>query len=73
VGGNHSASPISADGRIYFLSEEGECTVLAPGKEYKELARNSVGERTFASIAVSGKAMYLRGEQHLYRIEKTSA
>jgi len=70
IGGNHSASPIAADGRIYFLSEEGECTVVAPGTEYKELARNSVDERTLASISVSGKALYLRGDRHLYRFEK---
>jgi outer membrane protein assembly factor BamB len=69
IGGNHSASPVFADGRIYFLSEEGECTVIAPGKEYRELARNAIGERTLASIAVSGKALYLRGDKHLYRIE----
>ena len=69
VGGNHSASPTAADGRIYFLSEEGECTVIAPGKEYKELARNTVSERTLASFAISGKAMYLRGDQSLYRLE----
>jgi outer membrane protein assembly factor BamB len=69
IGGNHSASPLYADGRIYFLSEEGECTVIAPGKEYRELGRNAIGERTLASIAVSGKAFYLRGDQHLYRLE----
>ena len=69
IGGNHSASPLAADGRIYFLSEEGECTVVAPGKTYKELARSSVEERTLASLAVSGKALYLRGERSLYRLE----
>lgn len=69
IGGNHSASPLAADGRIYFLSEEGECTVVAPGKVYKELARSSIGERTFASLAVSGKALFLRGERNLYRLE----
>ncbi|MBL8175119.1 MAG: PQQ-binding-like beta-propeller repeat protein [Bryobacterales bacterium] len=69
IGGNHSASPVYADGRVYFLSEEGESLVLGPGKEYRELARNSVPERTLASLAISGKAIYLRGEQHLYRIE----
>jgi len=69
IGGNHSASPTAADGRIYFLSEEGECTVLAPGREYRELARNQIGERTLASFAVSGKAIFLRGDRHLYRIE----
>lgn len=69
MGGNHSASPVYADGRIYFLSEEGDAVVLAPGKEYKVLAKNSIGERTLASLAISGKAIYLRGDQSLYRIE----
>ncbi|MFN0103426.1 MAG: PQQ-binding-like beta-propeller repeat protein [Bryobacteraceae bacterium] len=70
IGGNHSASPLAADGRIYFLSEEGECAIIAPAKEYRELARNAIGERTLASIAVSGKALYLRGDRNLYRIQK---
>jgi len=69
IGGNHSASPIAADGRIYFLSEEGESTVIAPAKEYTQLAKNVIDERTLASIAVSGKAFFLRGDRHLYRIE----
>jgi len=69
IGGNHSASPIAADGRLYFLSEEGECTVIAPGKEYTQLAKNTIDERTLASIAVSGTALYLRGDRHLYRLE----
>ena len=70
LGGNHSASPLHADGRIYFQSEEGESLIVAPGKEYLELARNTIDERTLASLAVSGKAIYLRGERSLYRIEK---
>ena len=70
LGGNYSASPVAAEGRIYFLNEEGETLVLASGREYKELARNSIGERTLASLAVAGKAIFLRGERNLYRIEK---
>ncbi|MBM3787756.1 MAG: pyrrolo-quinoline quinone, partial [Acidobacteria bacterium] len=69
IGGNHSASPLAADGRIYFLSEEGESAVIAPGAAYKELARNSIGERTLASISVFGKALYVRGDRNLYRLE----
>ena len=72
IGGNHSASPVLADGRIHFLSEEGECTVIAPSKEYRELARNTIEERTLASLAISGKAIYLRGERSLYRIGKSA-
>ena len=69
IGGNHSASPIAVDGRVYFLSEEGECTVIAPGQQYHQLAKNTIDERTLASISVSGHALYLRGDRNLYRLE----
>jgi outer membrane protein assembly factor BamB len=69
IGGNHSASPIFADGRLHFLSEDGECTIVEPdAKEYRELARNLIDERTMASLAFAGKAIYLRGDRHLYKI-----
>ncbi len=68
--GNYSASPLAADGRIYFTNETGETTVIAPGKEFKSLASNLVDGRTLASLAVSGKALYLRTDTHLYRIEE---
>lgn len=67
LGGNHSASPLFADGRIYFQSEEGETTVIAPGREFKTLAKNQVDGQTLASLAVSGGAIFLRSESHLYR------
>jgi outer membrane protein assembly factor BamB len=68
IGGNYSASPIVADGRIYFLSEEGVATVIAPGKEFKSLARNELDGMTFASIAVSQGALFIRSDAYLYRI-----
>jgi len=68
LGGNHSASPIYADGRIYFLSEEGESVVIAPGKELKHLATNQLDGRTLASMAVAGGSIFVRSETHLYRI-----
>src|SRR5262245_34709721 len=68
VGGNHSASPIYADGRIYFLSEEGESVVIAPGPQLKHLATNVIEGRTLASMAVSGGSIFIRSETHLYRI-----
>ena len=70
VGGNHSASPIYADGRIYFLSEEGESIVVAPGQQLKHLATNHVDGRTLASMAVAGRSIFIRSETHLYRIGK---
>ena len=70
VGGNHSASPIYADGRIYFLSEEGESVVIAPGQQLKHLTTNQLDGRTLASMAVSSGSIFIRSETHLYRISK---
>jgi hypothetical protein len=69
IGGNYSASPVFADGRIYFLSEEGKTTVIKPAKAFEQLAVSDIGERTLASFAIADGAIYLRGDQHLYRIE----
>ena len=69
VGGNYSASPLLADGRLYFLSEEGKTTVLAAGREYKKLAENTLGDGFMASPAVHGDALILRSRTHLYRVE----
>lgn len=68
LGGNHSASPLYADGRIYFLSEEGESVVIAPGKEFKTLATNQLEGQTLASMAVSGGSIFVRSQTHLYRL-----
>jgi len=68
IGGNHSASPVYADGRIYFLSEEGESVVIAPGKEFKVLAKSELNGETLASIAVSGGSIFIRSRTHLYRL-----
>ena len=70
VGGNHSASPIYADGRIYFLSEEGESVVIAPGQQLKHLATNHLEGRTLASMAIASGSIFVRSETHLYRISK---
>lgn len=69
LGGNYDASPIEVRGRIYYLSRDGKMTVLAAGRSYQVLATNQL-EGTFkASPAVSGKALFLRSEADLYRIE----
>ncbi len=71
LGGNFSASPLAAPERIYFLNEEGETTVLAPGKEFKKLATNSIDGHTLASLAAADNTIYLRSARFLYRIDQT--
>jgi outer membrane protein assembly factor BamB len=68
-GGNCSASPIYADGRIYMGNEENKMVVLAPGREFKVLAENIFPDGFMSSPAVSGKALYLRTRTNLYRVE----
>ena len=69
LGGKFSASPLLAGDRIYFTNEEGETIVLAPGREYHELARNQVDGRTLASLAPIDGALFLRTDTHLYRLQ----
>jgi len=66
--GAFAASPIFADGRIYFLSEDGVTTVIAPGVEFKPLARSAIDGETLASIAVANQSLFIRSATHLYRI-----
>ncbi len=70
LGGNFSASPVYGDGKIYFLNEAGATTVIAPGKKYQELAVNTLPGRTLATPALVQGAVFLRTDQHLYRIKK---
>ena len=67
--GNYSASPLYADGRIYFSSEEGVTTAIAPGTEFEVLASNTIDGRMLASIAVYDGAFFIRSHTHLYRID----
>ncbi len=73
VGGNYSASPIFADGRIYFFSDDGKTAVIAPGREFKLMAENTLGDGCMASPAVVGNSLILRSRSHLYRVEQLAA
>ncbi|MFN0108938.1 MAG: PQQ-binding-like beta-propeller repeat protein [Blastocatellia bacterium] len=72
IGGEYSASPVYADGKIWLFSEEGKTTVFKPGRTFEKLAENNLDEGFLASPAIAGKAFFLRTRTHLYRIEKTS-
>jgi outer membrane protein assembly factor BamB len=67
--GNHSSSPVAAEGRIYFFNENGDGTVIAAAREFKVLAENKLDSGFMASPAIAGKAIYIRSKTHLYRIE----
>jgi len=68
--GNYSASPVHAEGRLYFCNENGQTTVIAAGPEYRVLAENVLADGFMASPAIAGKALFLRSKTALYRIEE---
>lgn len=66
VGGNFSASPVAAEGRIYFVGDNGDTTVIAAAPEFRVLATNPLGERVQASPAISQGQFFIRTEKHLF-------
>lgn len=70
LGGNFSASPTAAEGRIYFQNETGTSTVIRAGQTYELVAKNEMGEPTLATPAIVDGTIFIRGEKHLWRIGK---
>jgi outer membrane protein assembly factor BamB len=72
VGGKYAASPVCADGRLYFFDQQGTTMVLKPGRTFEVLATNTLADGFMASPAMASKAFFLRTKTHLYRIESAS-
>ena len=68
LGRHHSASPISANGHLYFLDDDSNTFVLKAGPKFEVLARNMLKEYCLASPALSNSEILLRTERRLYCI-----
>jgi outer membrane protein assembly factor BamB len=68
VGNGFSASPVAADGRIYLSNEDGDIIVVAAGREFRQLATNSMGELLMATPALSDGVMYVRTARSLFAV-----
>jgi outer membrane protein assembly factor BamB len=66
--GEEHASLVSAEGRAYFLNDKGTMNVVKVGPQFERLAQNDIGEKCFASPAISRGQIFLRGETHLFCI-----
>jgi outer membrane protein assembly factor BamB len=70
IGGDYSASPLYADGRVWFFNQDGKTTVLKAGRVFEQVGENHLDEGFMATPAIVGKAFYPRTRTHLYRIEE---
>ncbi|MFN8206055.1 MAG: PQQ-binding-like beta-propeller repeat protein [Bacteroidales bacterium] len=66
--GDFYASPIIADGKVFFPSKQGIIYVLREGPVFEILAMNKLDGECWASIGISGKSILLRTNKALYRI-----
>jgi len=66
--GHAHASPVRVGDLVYFLTDQGTTQVIRPGEKYDLVAANELGERCFASPAISGGQILLRGATNLFCI-----
>ena len=69
--GMQYSSPVLANGLVYMPNDNGVITVIKPGPKQEFIAKNSIGEKMFASPAISNGKIYLRGYENLFCISTT--
>jgi outer membrane protein assembly factor BamB len=60
------ASPVAADGHVYFTTEDGAVVVVAPGPDMNILSVNRLPEAAYATPAIADGRIYVRTTQALY-------
>ncbi len=63
-----TASPWAYNGKLFCLSEDGDCYVIQAGPEFKLLGKNSLGELSMATPAIADGALIVRTGEAVYRI-----
>lgn len=66
------ASPWAGNGNVFRLDDAGTTHVLQAGPEFKVLGKNTLDEMTWATPALAGGAVFLRGVDHLYSLRTPS-
>jgi hypothetical protein len=70
AGDSYTASPEAADGRIYFVSEQGQVRVVKAGPEFKLLAVNKLDDYVMATPAISNGSLFVRSQHFLLAFGK---
>jgi outer membrane protein assembly factor BamB len=64
--GEYVASPVAADGKIYFASNSGKVVVVKEGKPWEFLTINDLKEEIEATPAIAGRRLFIRTRNALY-------
>jgi outer membrane protein assembly factor BamB len=60
------ASPVAADGHVYFTTEAGAVVVVMPGADLTVKTVNALNEDAYATPAIADGRLYVRTTQALY-------
>ena len=71
--GGFTASPVAADGRIYFTSEESGVRVISAGPKFELLAVNLLGDPCMGTPAISDGMIFVRTQHYLFGIGRKGA
>lgn len=63
---NYLASPVAADGKVYFVSQSGKVSVVKAGGEWSVLNVNNLEDPCTATPAIAGQNLYVRTQSTLY-------
>lgn len=66
--GEQHSSFVSWGGNVAFVNDKGECNIVRPGPAFDRVSLNVLGERCYASPALSQGRIFIRGFDNLYCI-----
>jgi hypothetical protein len=64
--GEEHAALVYAQGKVFCLNDKGVMNIAEAGPRFTRLAQNDIGERCFASPAISRGQIFLRSDKHLF-------
>jgi len=68
--GRYFSSVLATGNQVLFTNESGQTTIVAIDREFRQLAKNSLGESIYASLAPAGNQLFVRTVKHLYCIQQ---
>lgn len=73
IGGEYTASPLFANGHVYFFDQKGKTTVIKASRNFEVVSTNELEEGFMASPAVSGNSLFVKTKKAIYRIDKSNS
>jgi hypothetical protein len=67
------ASLVAVAGKILMINRDGDGGWIKAGPVHEVLTQNTVDEPVYATPAIVGDRIYIRGEKHLFAIAKTAS